>query len=313
MNDTLHKLTNPERTLKHADMGDVTSMYVLGKHHLYIATQENDNRHVESLQALYWLSKAAQKGLWKAYYWLAATISFFRSSMGFGGEKYFLRYRDKEIHSNPVYKDIITRLERDGYNKDSKPNNWQESYDKINTAYMFFYNFNHLYYNYYPTRCDDIISCFVKIAAKHGHVQAQAWLGELYQRAWNDWCDYLLTIAPDKSYARFQESGLTIMDIKGFYSLAKHWFYKADSAGENVDSDLKDLLESEKNLNKLDEYVNEFEKIADKEFRHRLMEEYRNSPPLPLNEDTTTGALQIIEEHLREIRRLRPDKNTGNK
>lgn len=252
VNESPRKLTDPARILAYADKGDVLSMYRLGKHYLYFDIHEEGRNHEESLQALYWLSKAAQNNICEAYYWLSFEVYLLRRSMGFGGEKYFMRYRDKAAQTNPVYKDILSRLKQDGYTKETRSIICRNNMDKINTAYLFFYYFSLLYYKGYPYRSDDITSCYLTKAAEHGCIEAQKALAIGYKESWDDWCGELLSLPPTRVHEYLKDEGISITEIKGFYESAKEWFLKVSLAGEDVDREIILLLESRNNLEKLE-------------------------------------------------------------
>ena len=251
------KLSNTARTLAAADRGNVLSMCRLGKHYLRFDIREEGHNYEESVQAMYWLSKAAQENLWEAYYWLSYEVELFRKSMGFGGEKYFLQYRDRAMQTNPIYLDILRRLERDGYTKETRGTIKRDNYDKINAAYLFFYSFNLLYYRGYPYQCDDITSSYLTKAAEHGCVEAQRALALGYKESWDDWCDKLLRLEPTRAAEYLKDDGISVAEIKGFYQSAKNWLLKASLAGDEVDKELIDLLESRKKLDKFEERANE--------------------------------------------------------
>lgn len=252
LNECPRKLDDSVKTLRCAEKGDGLAMLMLGKHYLYFDIHEEGHNYEESVQALYWLSKAAETHVWIAYYWLAYEVDLLRQSMGFGGEKYFIRYRDKAMQVNPVYKDIINRLKQDGYTKEMRNTFSRDNFEKINAAYLFFYDFNLLYYRGYSYRCDDITSCYLKKAAEHGCSIAQKAIAIGYRECWEDWCNDILKLEPKRATEYLKDKGINITEIKGFYESAKKWFLKAGLAGEDIDSELIALLESKKNLDKLD-------------------------------------------------------------
>lgn len=141
-----------------AERGNVKSMYKLGLHYYCIAFSNNEKLGdvIDAyLQGLYWLSKAAQLGVWESYFVLGEMVRGFYE-VSWGGPYFYSEIKKRKLN-NDVFKYIIAKTVNEFTNIQ------KDNLLDANAAWILL-NFGLLF-------CDKCLyEYYYKLAAEHGCV-----------------------------------------------------------------------------------------------------------------------------------------------
>ena len=238
---------NLEKIAASAEKGRADAMLKLGKHFLHkMLMAEEDGRGDAFISALYWLSKAAQRKKWEACFWLGIALEIFCKGNCRDEESVERMQRDIEcdVESNPVWQDIVRRLEDDGYDEIMTKYDDEDVY-KNQAAALVIWSFD--VFASYREDLADLDSLYFQTAALHGISKAKARYGSRLKHTWDTWQDILKNTPKEEMLTTILLKGEDVFSIMKYYKDARFWLLDSLNDGEDMAiSDLYELLKGKK-------------------------------------------------------------------